>query len=288
MVMNPILMARISKLAARIAPDYFSSKLANPFFILGSARSGTWLLARTLAFHKDIATYPSEANELWHPQTYPWRHSPHNITLPPLSVSPKEFTERSLKYRSAFQIRLIRSTFGAYQSLAKKTYFLNKSAMITFMIPFILNEFPEAKFIHVVRDGRGVALSGAKKTQGKILADRDLYQEGGFDMSFEDSLRAFAKSWELHIEEVDRQIKALDLMQRGVIHEIKYENFCSNPKEHLCQIAQFMGIDPDEFVKRDYPDIVSKNYKYNQELDANIMQELARIMELSLRAKGYL
>ena len=87
---------KAARYLARPAPGYFARKLRNPVFIIGSGRSGTTLLINTLAVHDDIATYSGEANDLWHPQTYPWRDSKHRDFLPPIWVDPEDFTRLSL------------------------------------------------------------------------------------------------------------------------------------------------------------------------------------------------
>jgi hypothetical protein len=288
MFKNRLRARRISRYLAKIAPDYFSKRLKNPVFIIGSGRSGTTLLVNTLALHKDIATYPGEANDLWHPQAYPWRYSKLRASLPPMWVDPEEFSRLSLQHRSVSQTEMIRSVFGGFQFLMGRKCFLNKSAMLTFMIPFIVKKFPDARFVHLIRDGRAVALSYAKKQHRKIEDNLSTYQEKGFDYPFEDVLVACAKSWKLQLEEVERQTKKLGFRERGMICEMKYEDFCRDPEDVLIQIAGFVGVDSAPFKRMPLSHIKTTNYKYRQERYKGLIQEISQLMEPALGQKGYL
>jgi hypothetical protein len=92
------IIAQASKSLAMIAPDFMASKLKNPFFFVGCGRSGTTLLADLLASHPDIAVYPYEANEMWHPTSFPWHRS--DVRTPPIWLDPYAFTEASLNTRT--------------------------------------------------------------------------------------------------------------------------------------------------------------------------------------------
>jgi hypothetical protein len=287
MFKNQLKARKISKHLAKIAPSYFAKKVKNPIFIIGPGRSGTTLLVNTLALHNDIATYPGEANDLWHPQTYPWRYSELRVSLPPMWVDPRNFTRLSIQHRSHSQKVMIKAVFGGFQFLMGRKRFLNKSAMLTFMIPFIVKEFPDARFIHLIRDGRAVALSYALKQHRKIKDNYRIYKEQGYDYSFEDLLRACARNWKLHMEEVEQKVKRLGFKGRGVITEMKYEDFCRDPREFLIQAARFMGVDATPFKRMDLSHIQTTNYKYKQERYRRLIQEISPLMEPTLKQKGY-
>jgi len=160
--------------------------------------------------------------------------------------------------------------------------------MISFMIPYILEHIPQAKFIHIVRDGRAVTLSWSKKV-GKIIQENiGLYENSEFGISNMDLLTHCAGSWSRHIEEIDYQKRVNNLIDNSVLYEFKYEDFCLGPKKYLCQLADFMEIDPDFFIKRNYSHIQTKNYKFIQELDSEKLRILNQIMEPSLHRFGYL
>lgn len=273
---------------ARIAPNYFSQKIRDPIFIIGCNRSGTTLLVNTLATHPELATYPGEANDLWHPQTFPWRYSAHKSDLLPLEVNPLEFTERSLKHRSPSEEERLKAVFGAFQYFMRRDRFLNKSAMISFMIPYILEKFPSAKFIHIVRDGRGVARSWAQKMNTTIQNHIELYKGQGFGISYEDLLLNCAYSWRLHIQEVENQKHRLGLEKKGMLLELRYEDFCTRPDYHLFELASFMDVSPSAFQNGSYDHILNMNYKYMNQFKEPELKKLTQIMEPGLVRWGYI
>ena len=193
----------------------------------------------------------------------------------------------SLMHLRNSEVRRIKSVFGAYQFIMAKKCFLNKSAMIAFMIPFILDEFPNARLIHLIRDGRAVTLSYARRENQKINNSLNTYREHNFDFSLEKALRTCAESWKHHIEEVKRQEKKLKLESRGMILEVRYEDFCRSPRSYLIKIANFMGIDSNGFPRTSYSHISSRNYKYQEELGESDALELCQIMEPTLSQAGY-
>lgn len=270
--------------AARIFPGLTENKIQNPIFIIGCGRSGTSMLTRVIASHEDIAYLRSEANDLWHPKAYPWYYSDHK--KPPFWFDPCKFTQMSLGDWTSQNNRKIKAIFGAYQVIFRKKYFLNKSALISIMVPHILELFPEAHFIHIYRDGRAVALSWAKFQHAIIKAKPTPYKKNGYFFSFNVLLEKCAEAWKDNIIEIDKQVKDYDLDNKGIIFELSYEDFCANPEEYINRIAAFLSLDPDKFGRME--DIKNMNYKYRLELDQTTIEKLTKIMKIALKAKGYM
>lgn len=278
--------ALASKSLAIATPDFTASKLKNPFFFVGCGRSGTSLLARLLASHRDIAVYPYEANELWHPKSYPWHHS-ENCHTPPIWADPYAFTETSLNSRTERDDKRMKAVFGACQLILRGKCFVNKSALVTFMVPDILRLFPEARFIHIIRDGRAVALSFAIKDRKMIEEFPEPYKKMRIDFPLEVLIEKFAESWKRHILEIEKQKEDIGLEKKGLIHELRYEDLCADPHEQLALIASFMGLDPHGFSDADYSYIKNTNYKYQKELRSQTIQKISEIMQPALKLKNY-
>lgn len=150
-----------------------------PFFIVGSARSGTTLLRLMLNAHRDVAvppesrfvvelyrgTYEVAGDEFLrslagHPRFRAWDLS--------IELVRDELGEgSSMGYADA-----IATVFRAYARLHGKSRWGDKTPRYVEDIPLLARLFPEARFLHLIRDGRNVALSYADvpfgpKTVGK-------------------------------------------------------------------------------------------------------------------------
>lgn len=288
MYIRPLIAKSIAYRLAKISPDYFETRTKRPFFIIGVPRSGTTLLVNTLANHHDIATYPDEANELWHPQTYPWRYSAFKDSLPPIEVDPREFTALSLQYRDSSDEKRLRSVFGCFQYLMARECFLNKSSLISFMIPYILDQYPDAKFIHIYRDGRAVVRSWAEKLDAAIRQDIELYENQQFGISHVDLIMYCANSWQEQMTEIATQRHRLELDKEGALIELKYEDFCKSPRDYLFQLTAFMGVSSRVFAERSLEHIKSMNYKYHEEFSADQLEQITQIMEPALDNLAYI
>lgn len=127
-----------------------------PIFILGVPRSGTTLLRTILDSHPSIACgpetpwlgghQPRSVMELWrflrddkHGYTASYGMSPALVTS-----AARDFVDRLL---------------GEYAQFKGKQRWAEKTPDNALYVDFLLELFPEAKFVHLVRDGLDVALS---------------------------------------------------------------------------------------------------------------------------------
>ncbi len=140
--------------------------------------------------------------------------------------------------------------------------------------PFVRAEFveeisavyPEAKVIHIVRDGRDVAVSmihhmwNYPKNEGGIydlaeedLAKRDAYRGGSLDLRAEgvfteERLRQIATDWST---EVDRALEDGPALLGGNYTEVRYEHLLERPVEEVGRLLGFLGAnDSEETAKR--------------------------------------
>lgn len=272
---------------AETAPEFGMSKLSRPVFIIGVPRSGTSLLTKMLLTHPEIGGFPQEGNQLWHPRLYPWRQQVEAATVPPYEISPAEFSRASLsRWKSLDSVR-IKATFGVAQYLCGTPVFVNKSAMLCFMMPHVLAIFPDAKFIHVVRDGRAAAYSRAVKEGQKMEEYATIYRERGYFVSRSELLTHAAQAWTDSIEEITRQDVAYQLSATGRMVEVRYEELCAQPVATVARLAEFIGVARDRAnLDRIHTD--SQNTKYQSKMDAITIDRLTHIMAATLRTKEYL
>ena len=116
------------------------SKLANPIFIVGAPRSGTSILGRMLENHKDLA-HIKESRVLWK-----FGNDGKSDMLDASNAQPEVISHIRNKID-----RLISNKVG--------TRLLDKTVNNTVRLPFLLSVFPDAKVIHIIRNGYDSSLS---------------------------------------------------------------------------------------------------------------------------------
>lgn len=272
------------KALARTRPGLWASKLRNPFFLIGCARSGTTLLAELLSFHRDVLNF-SEANDIWDPRGYPWWRSRRET--PPIWADPEAFTARwwrDTKPRG----QEIAAMFGVVQWLTRKKCFLNKTPLNTFRIPYLLELFPDARFVHIVRDGRATVASYALKERKKIEVSAGAYQGLEIGTSFEDLVLQLSVFWTKNVEEVARRDKELRLSQRNKLLEVTYEELCAARAPVLERVCHFMELSPDRFSANVWQlDVSNQNHKWRRQLDEELVSRMISVLGASLEEKGY-
>jgi hypothetical protein len=110
-------------------------------FIVGSPRSGTTILGELLDKHHHISQ--------WYEPYFVWDHF--------FRKAPDD--ERTEVDASPEVRKWIYRNFARYKTRKKCSVLIDKSPRNSLKIQFILKIFPQAKFIHLLRDGRDVTLS---------------------------------------------------------------------------------------------------------------------------------
>jgi len=126
-------------------------------FVIGSPRSGTTILGNILNRHPEIAE--------WYEPYYLWeKHFPC-----------KEDDMWSEEYLNERTKKSIQREYSIYSNKAKKPIVLEKSPGHELNVRIVVRIFPDAKWIHVVRDGRDVTLSIRKEwdRRARIVRNRD-------------------------------------------------------------------------------------------------------------------
>lgn len=140
----------------------------SPFvFIVGSPRSGTTLLQNLLNRHPKVAE--------WYEPYYVWEKF---FPVHESDVWDKNCLTGTVKNK-------IRSEFQLFREKSAKPIIVDKTPTNSFNINLISRIFPEAKFIHILRDGRDVTLSINKewKKRADIVTQRNIFQFWGVMIS---------------------------------------------------------------------------------------------------------
>ena len=112
-----------------------------PVFIVGCARSGTTILGELLDRHPDL--------KVWYEPYFVW-----DMHLP-LS----ETDARTEAQAEPSVVRYLQREFEIFERKGGGRTIVEKSPDACFRIPFIHAVFPDARWVHIFRDGRDVALS---------------------------------------------------------------------------------------------------------------------------------
>ena len=169
-----------------------------PFpYIVGVDRSGTTLLRAMLASHPDLAI-PDEANFRLKLSVKPERYEQANgIDL--VALVSDLFADRMFRtwglseeeVRTALRAAAPRTLSDAMRALflhaarqEGKTRYGDKTPQAVMVMPRLSRLFPEARFIHIIRDGRDVALShinteGFISSAGEVAIRRKTIIERG-------------------------------------------------------------------------------------------------------------
>jgi len=245
--------------------------LRNPIFIIGSARSGTTLLAQLIGSHRDVAHW-SEANTVWDPVLYPAR----------LVNGQGWWQDNEPRQKE------IKAIFGGYQAATIKSRFMNKTPYNTFRIPYLLKMFPEAKIIHIVRDGRAVSYSYALKILGKRQPSWEEGKPTGEPLEFDARLLKSAGIWKRSIEEVHHQDRELNLQERGILTETTYEDLCSDVNQTVAKICRRIDLDIERMGSiSEIGPISIRNDTWRSALSDDMIDSLTQAMQPTLNMCGY-
>lgn len=126
---------------------------------------------------------------------------------------------------AATYAQAMREVFGLYAERQGKSRFTEKTPMNVIHIPFLSRVFPESRFIHLVRDGRDVALS---------------YLDADFGV---ESVGEAAIYWRRFVRKGRRDGARLGPRYR----EVRYEDLLADPEAVLRSLCAFVEIpyDPD-------------------------------------------
>jgi hypothetical protein len=244
----------------------------------GSPRSGTTLLRRILDRHLAIACGPEMGLFL-----------PYPLRLEPLSVlSGIEIpTLRAMLRASASQGAFVDAFAAAYLAAGGKERWAEKSPQNILELDWILERFPRARVIHVIRDGRDVVCSA--RTHGERR-----WREGQWVWTPDERpVEWHAREWVRHT--------GAGMRRRGDprVHELRYEDLVSAPEETLERLCTFLGVpfepamlvDPAVGAGEGPPDrgpISDRSIgRWMRDLDAGEQRRVQEICADRLRELGY-
>jgi hypothetical protein len=141
----------------------------------------------------------------------------------------------------------IRSFYEAYAAGEGKPRWGDKSPPYTWKSLRIQRALPEAHFIHIIRDGRDVALSLSEVSWGP------------------DDITVAAEKW---VTELRRARKRAEGLARGTYMELRYEDLVADPEPMLRMVAGFVDLPWDEAM-----------LDYHRKAEKRMSREMARTLK---------
>ncbi|MDD5579390.1 MAG: sulfotransferase [Methylobacter sp.] len=229
--------------------------------IVGAPRSGTTLLRFMLDAHTELAIPPETgflalcAKWLKSPEVSPEKFIETISGFPPGSpIWPdfgidKEVLSDMLDQNGCFKIAPgIRAFYRAYANRFNKPRYGDKTPNYCFHISAIHELLPETRFIHLIREGRDVALSWRKTwfAPGQAIS-------------------TLAQAWRQHIESAREQV------QRNAVPvlEIRYEALITQPRLSLQRICDYIELPYSDQMLRYYQTAAARLVEHGPRFDGN-------------------
>ena len=237
--------AETSRSIAKQTTDYDGR---DPYlFIVGCARSGTTLVHRIVDAHPEIAI-TTEMH--WISRQFKSRNGLVTPELVSELSGHKRFAQFEIP-REEFEGLLgsgeaipyptfLNRLFGLYGRINNKPLVGNKTPAYVRSIPTFHALWPEAKFVHIIRDGRDVCLSVLNWKKGERTAGRYASWE-------EDPVSTTALWWERKVRKAREDGAALG---PGLYHEMHYEDLVEDPERECNRLCEFLGVPYDDAMIR--------------------------------------
>ncbi len=280
-----------------------------PVVIIGAGRSGTNVLRDVLTSFPGVGTWPCDEIN------YIWRHG--NARFPTDEFTPEMARAEVIGY--------IRSRFKRLARRYNLAHVVEKTCANSLRVGFVHAVLPEAKFIHIVRDGRDVAVSAAerwkapldilytlRKTRYVPLTDFPYYA-GGYVLNrvcrlFSKEKRvafwgprfegmenvltsrplpvACAIQWKRCAEKAEQDLSTLGPDQ---VYQVRYEDFVRAPARELRGLLDFLCIQAGDSLVRSAVTGVSSNSvgRWRAVLTGEMHDHVEKAIGHTLRKLGY-
>lgn len=248
-------------------------RVHRPVLMVGMPHSGTTISMRLVAQHPDVIN-KSEANVLWQPLGYfDYENGDHVRT----AIDATEAEINRLHNRLEF-----------HRWFFKKPRILSKNPDNTVRLDFLKAVFPDACFIHVIRDCRAVvnslirSLPAAWETEDRFKPWRErvnpfpgVKPPNWRSLLRDDPIEQHALQW----REVLAYAFQVEEAEGLDVFHLKYEELCEDPRSVMEAVYRFCGLEISEDILNRLPEkLENRNYKWRNtftEDEVNLIDEIA-------------
>jgi len=278
-----------------------------PIFLIGAGRSGTKFLRACLSASSEVDSIPYDIN-------YVWRYG--NETIPHDELTVNEIDDAIRGH--------IRNALPKLVSINKSNakFFIEKSVPNTLRVQFLKELFPEAKFIHLIRDGRAVIESSVRQWQnpvsktylfkklkyfpwrnyryafwfvGNMLKSKITKEPASWGPRYkgiEDDLVTLtveeicAKQWSVCVESAESDLAKLDAEQ---VYLTRFEDLMNDSKK-IMDLCEFIGLTDKSQVLNYFEKHVIRdnNQKSLQSLSPQTQDAIDKFALPTLQKLGYM
>jgi len=206
-----------------------------PFFIVGSGRSGSTLLRLMLCAHSKVAVPPETyfISPLIEQLPITQRLDEKQVSLaidiitnhyrwPDMGMTIDYLVATAANLRAPFLRDILNIIYDYHLELERKSIWGDKTPAYIAIVPRLLELYPGAKIIHLIRDGRDVARS---------------FQATGW---YGPWLHKNTREWQAAIQH-GRQYK--DTCPDVEIHEVKYEDLVLHTETTMRNVCNHVGLE---------------------------------------------
>jgi Sulfotransferase family len=227
-----------------------AARVERPILMYGVPHWGTSISMHLVARHPDVANL-SEANPTLQPPGYFDNAEGSRV--------------RTAEEATPAEIRRLHQRFEFHRWLHRKARLLNKSPNNAVRLDFLHRVFPDACFVHILRDG------GCKPPNW-----RDLLRDDG--------LEQHALQWR---EVVRYALKLEEKLGLRVLH-VRHEELCADPRGTLERIFHFAGLSVSPATLARIPErMENQNFKARERLTGEQLDRLTALQADVLRRVGY-
>jgi hypothetical protein len=295
--------------------------VAGPLFLVGVARSGTTLLYKALCLHPDVAyisnwsrrvpglpflallnrvppSFPETRRAVWFgpaaANAYAYGRSRplwERMFPAPVEGEPvyrhSGFGQGGRRPPDPDQLARLRRSFAALRRFAGGSLLVSKRIANNQRIEALAAAFPDARFVHLIRDGRAVAysLSRVDWWEDDVVwwygdTPRRWREEGG------DPWELCARHWVRELAAIEEGLRAIPPDRRL---EVRYEELVERPVATVKRVASFAGLKDhdrwaEELARLRYP---NRNEAWREKLPADVSARIERLQLGDLRRLGH-